>query len=135
MAIAAASHAGVANYQDHIHPEPEGFVAKYIFSTDAKVIGIQYMVTALLFFIVSGLLAEIVRAQLLTPNGALVSNDTYNGVYSLHGSGMVWMTIIPIVTGGFGNYVMPLMIGQRRRFSVAQPRRILDVSGRRRHPV
>ena len=113
MAIATAGRIGVASHHDHIHPEPQSFIGKYIFSIDAKVIGIQYMVVGLLFFIVSGLLAEIVRAQLLTPNGAIVSNDTYNGVYSLHASGMIWMTIIPLVTGGFGNYVMPLMLGQR----------------------
>ena len=113
MAIATAGHIGVASHHDHIHPEPQSFIGKYIFSIDAKVIGIQYMVVGLLFFILSGLLAEIVRAQLLTPSGAIVSNDTYNGVYSLHASGMIWMTIIPLVTGGFGNYVMPLMLGQR----------------------
>jgi len=112
MAVAVA-HAGAVDNRDHIHPEPESFIAKYIFSIDAKVIGVQYMVAGLLFFIISGLLAEVVRTQLLTPQGAIVSNDTYNAVYSLHGSGMVWMTIIPLVTGGFGNYVMPLQIGAR----------------------
>jgi cytochrome c oxidase subunit 1 len=112
MAVAAA-HAGAIGHHDHIHPEPEGFIAKYIFSIDAKVIGLQYMVAGLLFFIISGLLAEVVRIQLLTPGGAILKPDAYNGVYSLHASGMVWMVIIPMMTGGFGNYVMPLMIGAR----------------------
>jgi cytochrome c oxidase subunit 1 len=112
MAVAAA-HAGAIEHHDHIHPEPTTFIGKYIFSLDAKVIGIQYMITGLLFFIISGLLAEVVRIQLLRPEGGFVSNDTYNGVYSLHASGMIWMTIIPLMTGGFGNYVMPLMIGAR----------------------
>jgi cytochrome c oxidase subunit 1 len=114
MAVAAA-HGGheFAQDHDHIHPEPTGFIRKYVFSLDAKVIGVQYMVAGFLFFIISGLLAEVVRAQLLTPKGALLSPDAYNGVYSLHGSGMVWMVIIPLMTGGFGNYVMPLMIGAR----------------------
>jgi cytochrome c oxidase subunit 1 len=112
MAV-AASHAGHLEQHDHIHPEPTTFIGKYIFSLDAKVIGIQYMITGLLFFIISGLLAEVVRIQLLRPEGGFVSNDTYNGVYSLHASGMIWMTIIPLMTGGFGNFVMPLMIGAR----------------------
>jgi hypothetical protein len=111
MAVATALH-GVGHH-DHIHPEPTTFIGKYIFSLDAKVIGVQYMIAGLLFFITSGLLAEVVRIQLLTPKGTILSNDAYNGVYSLHGSGMVWMVIIPLVTGGFGNYVMPLMIGAR----------------------
>jgi uncharacterized membrane protein YhfC len=90
MAVAAA-HPAISGHEDHIHPEPESFVAKYIFSIDAKVIGVQYMITGLLFFIISGLLAEVVRIQLLRPEGGFVSNDTYNGVYSLHGTAMVWM--------------------------------------------
>jgi cytochrome c oxidase subunit 1 len=113
MAIAAHHRPGLIEGHDHIHAEPQGIVAKYIFSLDAKVIGVQYMIAGLLFFVISGLLAEIIRIQLLTPGGAIISADTYNAVYSLHGSGMVWMTIIPLVTGGFGNYVMPLQIGAR----------------------
>jgi cytochrome c oxidase subunit 1 len=117
MAVQALPGHAVADghdsHRDHIHPEPEGFIAKYVFSIDAKVIGIQYMIVGLLFFIVSGLLAEVVRINLYNPQGGFVSNDTYNGAYSLHASGMIWMTIIPLVTGGFGNYVMPLMIGAR----------------------
>ena len=109
----AATFTGHGHAHDHIHPEPTGFVRKYLFSLDAKVIGIQYMIAGFLFFIISGLLAEVVRVQLLVPKGALLSADAYNGVYSLHGSGMVWMVIIPLMTGGFGNYVMPLMLGAR----------------------
>jgi len=113
MAVAAAHAGAILGDHDHIHPEPQGFIRKYVFSLDAKVIGVQYMVTAFLFFIIAGLLAEIVRTQLLSPNGGFVSNDTYNGVYSIHGSAMVWMVIIPMMTGGFGNFVMPLQIGAR----------------------
>jgi len=111
MAVAAAPHAVAVD--DHIHPEPQTFFWKYIFSIDAKIIGVQYMIAGFLFFLISGLLAEIIRTQLLTPNGAIVSNDTFNGVYSIHGSSMVWMVIIPLATGGFGNFVMPLQIGAR----------------------
>ena len=97
----------------HIHPEPTSFIRKYIFSIDAKVIGIQYMVTSLLFFAISGLLAELIRIQLMSPNATFMSPDTYNAVYSIHGSAMVWLVIIPLMTGGFGNFVMPLQIGAR----------------------
>jgi cytochrome c oxidase subunit 1 len=98
---------------DHIHPEPEGFIRKYVFSIDHKVIAIQYFLTGFLFFAIAGLLAELVRIQLLVPTGAIMDNATYNGVYTLHGSAMVWMVIIPLVTGAFGNFVMPLQIGAR----------------------
>ena len=108
--MAVAAHPGVA---DHIHPPPEGFIRKYVFSIDHKIIGIQYMVTALLFFGISGLLAEAIRVQLLKPQGLILSPNAYNGVYSVHGSAMVWLVIIPLLTGGFGNFVMPLQIGAR----------------------
>ncbi len=80
---------------DHIHPAPTSFIRKYIFSIDHKVIGIQYLITAGLFFVIAGLLAEIIRAQLLSPTGAVVSAATYNQVYSMHGSAMVWMVDHP----------------------------------------
>jgi len=98
---------------DHIHPAPEGFISKYVFSIDHKVIAIQYFMTGFLFFGIAGLLAELVRIQLLVPKGLIMSSSVYNGVYTLHGSAMVWMVIIPLVTGAFGNFVMPLQIGAR----------------------
>jgi cytochrome c oxidase subunit 1 len=98
---------------DHIHPEPEGFIRKYIFSIDHKVIAFQYFITGMVFFAIAGLLAELIRAQLLKPEGAIMSNSAYNGVYSMHGTAMVWMVIIPLVTGALGNFIMPLQIGAR----------------------
>jgi cytochrome c oxidase subunit 1 len=102
------SHAG-----GHIHPPPDSFVKKYIFSLDHKVIAVQYLITGGLFFILAGLLAELMRAQLMGPNNHVLSVETYNEAYSVHGSAMVWLVIIPLLTGGFGNLVMPLQIGAR----------------------
>jgi cytochrome c oxidase subunit 1 len=110
MAVAAVHSGGIA---DHIHPEPQGFVRRYVFSLDHKIIGIQYIITAFVFFMLSGLLAEAIRTQLLNPNGGFVAPGTYNEVYSVHGSAMVWLVIIPLLTGGFGNLVFPLQIGAR----------------------
>ena len=98
---------------DHVHPEPQGFVRKYIFSIDHKIIGIQYMITGFVFLMLSGMLAEVIRTQLMRASGGIVTPDTYNEVYSVHGSAMVWLVIIPILTGGFGNFVFPLQIGAR----------------------
>ncbi len=111
MAVAAVHPGG--GIADHIHPEPQGFLRRYVFSIDHKIIGIQYLVTGFVFFVLAGLLAEIIRAQLMHANGGVVSNDTYNEIYSIHGSAMVWLVIIPIATGGFGNFVFPLQIGAR----------------------
>jgi cytochrome c oxidase subunit 1 len=113
MAVATPTTVAPHAVLDHIHPEPTSFVRKYVFSIDAKVIGVQYMITGLLFFVMAGMLAELIRIQLLHSDGKFLSNETYNAVYSMHGSAMVWMVIIPLLTGGFGNFVMPLQIGAR----------------------
>jgi cytochrome c oxidase subunit I len=97
---------------DHIHPEPQGFIRKYIFSIDHKIIAYQYFITAGIFFVIAGLLAEMIRIDLLKHTGVLTPN-VYNQVYSVHGSMMVWLVIIPFVSGAFGNFVMPLQIGAR----------------------
>jgi cytochrome c oxidase subunit 1 len=109
MAV-AAQHSPLA---EHIHPEPQGFIRKYVFSIDHKIIGIQYMVTGLIFFVIAGCLAELIRTQLLNGNARFLTPDQYNEVYSMHGTAMVWFVTIPLVTGGFGNIIMPLMIGAR----------------------
>ncbi|MGA9273396.1 MAG: cbb3-type cytochrome c oxidase subunit I, partial [Candidatus Cybelea sp.] len=108
---AAAVHAG--GLADHIHPEPQGFVRRYVFSLDHKIIGIQYLITGFVFFMLSGLLAEAIRTQLLNPNGGFVAPQTYNEVYTIHGSAMVWLVVIPLLTGGFGNLIFPVQIGAR----------------------
>jgi cytochrome c oxidase subunit 1 len=105
-----AEHGGIA---EHIHPEPQGFIRKYIFSLDHKIIGIQYMITAFVFMVLAGLLAELIRIQLMHANGGFLTPDVYNEVYSIHGSTMVWLVVIPILTGGFGNLVFPVQIGAR----------------------
>ncbi|MGZ3562282.1 MAG: cbb3-type cytochrome c oxidase subunit I, partial [Vulcanimicrobiaceae bacterium] len=110
MAVAAVHSGGIA---DHIHPEPQGFIRKYVFSIDHKIIGIQYIITSFLFLVLGGLLAELIRVQLLNAHGGFMTPDTYNEVYSVHGSTMVWLVIIPLLTGGFGNFVFPLQIGAR----------------------
>ncbi len=111
MAV-AATHVG-GGIADHVHPEPQGFIRRYVFSIDHKIIGIQYLITGFIFLVLAGLLAEVIRTQLMNANGGFVSNNTYNEVYSVHGSAMVWLVVIPLMTGAFGNFVMPLQLGAR----------------------
>src|SRR5688572_22295461 len=79
-------------------------------NTDHKVIGIQYTVTALFFMLVGGGLAEVVRAELAQPGQQVVDPNTYNGLFSVHASLMIFLVVIPIFAG-LANYVLPLMIG------------------------
>ena len=79
-------------------------------NTDHKVIGIQYVCTSFFFMLVGGLLAMLVRAELMTPGRQFVDANAYNGLFSVHASLMIFLFIIPVFAG-LANYVLPLMIG------------------------
>lgn len=82
-------------------------------SVDHKIIGVQYGVTALLFFLVGGALAMGIRWELLTPELDLVtSGATYNSLFTMHGTIMIFLFIIPM-WGAYGNYVVPLQLGAK----------------------
>ncbi|MDQ5894480.1 MAG: cytochrome c oxidase subunit [Actinomycetota bacterium] len=80
------------------------------FNTDHKVIGTQYVVTTMIFFLIGGLLALLIRAELAQPGAQIVAANTYNGLFSTHAVVMIFLFIIPIFAG-LANYVLPLMIG------------------------
>ena len=82
------------------------------FSTDHKVIGIQYLVTSFVFYCIGGVMADLVRTELRTPEVDFVTPEFYNSLFSLHATIMIFLWIVP--TGaGFANYLIPLMIGAR----------------------
>ncbi len=83
------------------------------FSTDHKVIGIQYLVTSFFFYLIGGVLASAVRTELATPDADFVTPDVYNSLFTIHATVMIFLWIVPSATGGFGNYLIPLMIGAR----------------------
>lgn len=82
-------------------------------TVDHKLIGMQYIVTSLCFFVIGGALAMTIRWELLTPNLDVMANGTqYNGVMTMHGSIMIFLFIFPMMAG-FGNYLVPLMLGAK----------------------
>jgi cytochrome c oxidase subunit I len=82
-------------------------------SVDHKIIGVQYLVTSLFFFIIGGALAMLIRWELLTPSLDLVQTGSqYNTLFSVHGILMIFMWIIPAMAG-FGNYLVPLQLGAK----------------------
>src|SRR5688572_20883904 len=107
------------------HHEPS-FLNKYIFSTDHKIIGLQFLFTPFIFLGVGGALALLIRIQLAWPhaeipilrewfadNGGRMSESFYNMLFSMHATVMIFFVIIPFLTGAFGNFTIPLMIGAR----------------------
>jgi cytochrome c oxidase subunit 1 len=98
--------------------EPTGLRRFLAFSFDHKVIGIQYLATFLLLFLVAGLFAMAIRWQLLKPEGAQFSDGMYNRIMSMHGIIMIAVAVASVI-GGFGNYFVPILIGAK---DVAFPR-------------
>lgn len=107
----------------HAHHEPS-FLTKYIFSTDHKIIGMQFLFTSIIFLGLGGILALLVRIQLAWPhaeipilrewfadNGGRMPESFYNMLFTMHASVMIFFVIIPFLTGAFGNFTIPLMIG------------------------
>ena len=84
----------------------------FTFNTDHKVIGVQYLVTSFCFLLIGGLLAMLIRAELLTPQLNLFSRQLYNGLFTLHGTIMIFLWTIPAFMG-LANYIVPLAIGAR----------------------
>jgi cytochrome c oxidase subunit I len=94
-----------------IQPEPKGWLA-WLTTTDHKRIGIMYFVATFIFFILGGVEALLMRLQLAQPDSTLLAPETYNGLVSMHGTTMIFLFIVPVLAG-FGNYLVPLMIGAR----------------------
>jgi cytochrome c oxidase subunit 1 len=88
-------------------------VRSWLLTTDHKRIGLLYMVSLTLMFFVGGIMAVLMRLELLTPPGDLVTSDTYNKLFTMHGVIMVWFFLIPSIPAVLGNFVLPLMIGAK----------------------
>ena len=89
-----------------------GRVSSWLTTVDHKRIGILYIVTSLIFFAAGGVLALLIRSQLATPDEHFLTKNSYNEVVTIHGTTMIFLVIVPILAG-FGNYLVPLMIGAR----------------------
>jgi cytochrome c oxidase subunit I len=84
----------------------------WLTTTDHKKIGIMYLVTTIVFFMLGGIEALLMRSQLSVPNNTLITSEHYNQLLTMHGTTMVFLFVVPIMAG-FGNYFVPLMIGAR----------------------
>src|SRR5881227_400975 len=121
------AHGHGHGHEQHIHPAPTNPLFKYVFSSDHKIIGIQFLFSGLIFFILGGLMAMAIRWQLAWPwrpmpilgralwadQGYRMPPEFYNKLFTMHGTIMIFLVVIPILTGAFGNFLIPLMIGAR----------------------
>src|SRR5256885_11057138 len=81
-------------------------------TVDHKRIGMRYIYTSFVFFFVAGLMALVMRAQLAQPDQSIVGAETYNQLFTAHGTTMIFLFNTPVLAG-FGNYLLPLMLGTR----------------------
>jgi cytochrome c oxidase subunit I len=95
-----------------IWAEPRG-VLGWLTTTDHKRIGLLYFFTTLVFFGAGGVEALLMRTQLSQPNEKVLSPETYDQLMTMHGVTMIFLFVIPMTIGAFGNYLVPLMIGAR----------------------
>ncbi len=110
--------------RDHSRPEIHYLnwkqtVASWLLSVDHKRIGIMYLISISIFFLVGGAFATIFRIELLTPEGDFLQADTYNKFFTLHGVVMIFFFLIPSIPAVLGNFLIPLQIGAK---DVAFPR-------------
>lgn len=98
--------------ETHHHHPPTTWKTYFTFSTDHKVIGIQYIVTSFFFFLIGGIFAMIIRGELITPEADLVDRTVYNAMFTMHGTIMLFSWTFPVLVG-LANYVVPLAIGAR----------------------
>ncbi|HBZ84251.1 MAG TPA: cytochrome c oxidase subunit I, partial [Verrucomicrobia subdivision 6 bacterium] len=122
MSTLAATHA----HETHVrtHEEPSGW-RKYIWSLDHKIIGIQYLFTSLAFLLIGGGMALLMRWQLAYPSTQIMASGDvgnpislpfinpqfYNALFTMHATVMVFLVVMPLLIGAFGNYLIPLKIG------------------------
>ena len=85
----------------------------WLTTTDHKRIAILFAITITIFFFMAGAAITVVRLQLMTPYGGLISSDTYNKLFSFHGIVMVWFFLVPSIPNTLGNFLLPLMIGAK----------------------
>jgi cytochrome c oxidase subunit I len=90
----------------------ETYIGEWITTTDHKKLGIMYLVTGFFFFLVGGMEALLIRTQLAFPDGKVLTPQEYDSIFTMHGTTMIFLFVIPVLVG-FGNYIVPLMIGAR----------------------
>ncbi|HSP06236.1 MAG TPA: cbb3-type cytochrome c oxidase subunit I, partial [Acidobacteriota bacterium] len=88
-------------------------IKSWLLTVDHKRIALLYLVSISVFFALGGIMAVMIRLELLTPQPDLVQSDTYNKLFTLHGIIMVFLFLIPSVPATLGNFLVPLMIGAR----------------------
>ena len=122
------SEAAASAHADHGAHEPAGFWSHYVFSTDHKMIGRQFLFLGLFMLLIGGTLAMLIRWQLAWPETevpglgwvpeptmyeGIIPPSTYNMLFTMHATIMIFFVVMPVMVGGFGNFLIPIMVGAK----------------------
>src|SRR5213594_437904 len=88
-------------------------IRSWLLTTDHKRIALLYLASVTVFFFIGGVLATMIRIHLLTPDGVLVTPETYNKLFTMHGVAMIFFFLIPSIPAVLGNFLIPMMIGAK----------------------
>jgi cytochrome c oxidase subunit 1 len=125
--MAGDDTADAVDEPEEIPAAPVGFLRRFVFSIDHKVIGRQFLFLGMAFLAVGGVMAMLIRWQLARPgapvplvgkllfgpSGGVISPVAYTALFTMHGTIMIFFAVTPVVIGGFGNFCLPLLIGAR----------------------
>src|SRR5689334_16080527 len=119
--------ASMSAFYNPSRPDPTPLLRKYLFSVDHKIIGLQYALTSMVFMLIGFSLMMLARWQLAYPGspipiigallgernapGGIMLPEFYNQLIAMHGTIMVFLAVVPLAVGGFGNYLVPLQLG------------------------
>ena len=104
----------------------------WLLTTDHKRIGLLYLFSITVMFFLGGFFALLIRLELLTPAGDLMTSDVYNRVFTMHGVIMVFFFLIPSIPATLGNFLLPLMLGAKDlAFPAHQPPQLVPLHHRR----
>ena len=109
--MTAAPAAAVAPREHYLNVDYG--IRSWLLTTDHKRIAVLYMISITVMFFIGGIFATLIRLELMTPAGDLVTSDTYNKLFTMHGIVMVFFFLIPSVPAVIGNFVLPMMVGAR----------------------
>ncbi len=114
-----ADYRGVDTLPEKDYLNAESSISSWLLTVDHKRIGMLYLISIAVFFAIGGVMAGLIRAELLTPAGDLLSADAYNKAFTIHGVTLIFFFLVPSIPAVLGNFLIPIMIGAK---DVAFPR-------------
>jgi len=117
--MSQVAYRGVETHPEKNYLNADSSISSWLLTVDHKRIGLLYLISIAVFFAIGGTMAALIRAELLTPAGDLLSADAYNKAFTIHGVTLIFFFLVPSIPAVLGNFLVPIMVGAK---DVAFPR-------------